>query len=186
MKKMMLLVVVVLSVNVSRAQLIDWDKLNLDNILGKALNVKKGYAPKFSLGNLQIPKINKVAQIINLKNISTATKLFNTFKTGRTIYKVGAYAGTAMTTYSTIRNVVNNAKTQVDEELKKNLKPIIIGGVSTMVIGLVVKFITKKAAYKAVDAFNGVVKKKLKDILSFDAPQPSPYTQAGLALKLSL
>lgn len=182
----MLVLALAFSVNAANAQLIDWDKLNLDNILGKALSVKKGYAPKFSLGNLAIPKIGKVAQIINLKNISTATRLFNTFKTGRAIYKAGAYAGSALALYSSVRNAVNNAKTQVDEELKKNLKPVLIGGVGTIAAGLIIKFLTKAASYKAVDAFNGVVKKKLQDILSFDAPEPSPYTQAGLALKISL
>jgi hypothetical protein len=178
------------SLTAARAQIqlpdFDWGNINLDNILGKVLNVKKGYAPKFSLGNIPIPSIGKVSKIINLKNIETATKLFKTFKTGRTIYKIGTYAGSAVSLYGTIRNAANNAKAQVDEALKQDLKPVIISGLGTIVTGLIVKFVTKKAAYKATDAFNGVVKKTLKDILSFGDPEPSPYVRTGIALKLQL
>jgi hypothetical protein len=185
-KKTITTVALLVTLSVSSRAQINLDNLNLDNILGKVLSVKKGFAPKFSLANVSIPKIAKVASIINLKNISTATKLFNTFKTGRTVYKIGAYTGSALTTYSAIRNAVNNAKTQVDKQLKKGLKTTLIAGGATMATGLLIKFLTKQASYKAVDAFNGVVKKKLKDILSLDAPTPSQYTQAGLALKISL
>lgn len=179
-----------MSLTAAQAQInlpdINWDKLNLDNILGKVLNVKKGFAPKFSLGNIPIPKISKVSKIINLKNIETATKLFKTFKTGRTIYQVGTYAGSLTSLYGTIKNVSNNAKDQVNQELKKTSKAMIISGLGTIATGLIVKFITKKAAYKATDAFNGVVKKTIKDILSFGDPEPSPYVRAGFAIKLQL
>jgi hypothetical protein len=185
-KKIILMLTMVAGMAFSSRAQIDLSNINLDNILGKVLSVKKGWAPKFSLANVSIPKIAKVGEIINVKNIQTATKLFNTFRTGRTIYKIGAYAGSAVTTYSAIRNAVNNAKTQVDQQLKKGLKTTLIAGGATMATGLLVKFLTKAASYKAVDAFNGTVKRKLKDILSFDAPEASPYTQAGLALKISL
>jgi hypothetical protein len=138
------------------------------------------------LGNLSIPKISKVAKIINLKNIESATKLFKTFKTGRTIYQIGTYAGSLTSLYGTIKNAANNAKDQVDQELKKTSKAMIISGLGTIATGLIVKFITKKAAYKAVDVFNGVVKKTIKDILTFGDPEPSPYVRAGFALKLQL
>jgi hypothetical protein len=188
MKKIILLLALCVSMGSARAQLpeIDWGNINLDNLIGKVLSVKKGFAPKFSLGNVPIPAIAKVSKIINLKNIETAKKLFNTFKTGRTIYKIGSYAGSAMSLYGTIKNIANNAKDQVDQQVKKDMKAVIVSGLGSMATGLIVKFITKKAAYKAVDAFNGAVKKKLKDILSLDAPQASPYTQAGIALRVQL
>ncbi len=42
----------------------------------------------------------------------------------------------------------------------------LIAVVSTAATGLIVKFLTKAASYKAVDVFNGVVKNKIKEILS--------------------
>jgi hypothetical protein len=191
MKKILLTVSIsLLFMSATQAQIklpeINWENLKLDNILGKVLSVKKGYAPKFSLGNLSIPKIGKVSKIINLKNIESATKLFKTFKTGRTIYQIGTYAGSLTSLYGTIKNAANNAKAQVDQELKKTSKTMIISGLGTIATGLIVKFITKKAAYKAVDVFNGVVKKTLKDILTFGDPEPTPYVRAGFALKLQL
>ncbi|MBL7728084.1 MAG: hypothetical protein JNM68_10375 [Dinghuibacter sp.] len=190
MKKILVILSLFCCVRSAQAQLqlpeIDWGNLQLDNILGKVLNVKKGFAPKFSLGSLPIPKIGKVSKIINLKNIETARKLFNTFKAGRTVYKFTSYAGSAASLYGTISNIANNAKDQVNQELKKTSKTMIISGLSSVALGLVVKFITKTAAYKAVDAFNGVARKTLKDIISFGDPAPSPYVRAGVALKLQL
>lgn len=190
MKKILVTLSFFCCLNATQAQIqlpdIDWGNLKLDNIIGKALNVKKGFAPKFSLGNIPIPKIGKVSKIINLKNIETAKKLFNTFKAGRTVYQITSYAGSAASLYGTISNISNNAKDKVNEELKKTSKTMIISGLSSVALGLVVKFITKKAAYKAVDAFNGVVKRTIKDILSFGDPAPSPYVRAGVALKLQL
>jgi hypothetical protein len=193
MKKLMVLVVLSGILSTAKAQLIDWNKLNLDNLVGKALQVKKGWAPKFSLGNLDISKIAQVSKIINLKNVQTATKLFNTFKTGRSIYKIGSYVGLATSAYSSVKNIVESNKETITAEAKKLKSDAIkkaqtflaVGGVS-IATGLIIKFLTKKAAYKATDAFNGVIKKKIRDILSFDAPQYSPYTTAGIALKLKL
>jgi hypothetical protein len=57
-----------------------------------------------------------------------------------------------------------------------------VGGVSTVATGLIVKFLTKGAAYKAVDIFNGIVRKKIKDILSV---APASQTMGvGLYVKL--
>jgi hypothetical protein len=191
MKRILLIICIAcFSVTATRAQInlpdIDWSNLKLDNILGKVLNVKKGFAPKFSLGNVNIAKISKVSKIINLKNIETASKLFKTFKTGRTVYQITNYAGSLTSLYGTIKNIANNAKDQVDQELKKTSKTMIISGLASMATGLVIKFITKKAAYKAVDVFNGTVKKTIRDILSVGEPAPSRYTYAGVALKLQL
>ena len=154
---------------------IDFDNLNLDKILGKVLNVQRGFAPKFSLGKISVPKIAKVAEIIGLKKSEQAIKLFNTFKTGRTIYKIAAYAGSAIAAYSAIKAI---DKAAVKEDYQKPL----IGALSSIASGLVVKFLTKGASYKAVDVFNGVVKKKIKDIFSI-APASSTLGM-GLYVKL--
>ncbi len=193
MKKIILLFLLAGSMTTVKAQIFDLKDLNIDGIIGKVLNVKKGWAPKFSLGSLNIDKISKVSKIINLKNVQKATQLFNTFKTGRTIYKIGSYAGLATSAYSTIKNVVESNKealTQAAKDAKadavKKAQNFLVGGGVAILTGVVIKLITKKAAYKATEAFNGMVKKKLSDILSFDAPTASPYTTAGLALKIKL
>ena len=54
---------------------IDFESLNLDKILGKVLNVQRGFAPKFALGKISIPKIVKVAEIIGLKKSEKAKHL---------------------------------------------------------------------------------------------------------------
>lgn len=149
--------------------------ININDIVGKALSVKKGFAPKFSLGKLEIPKVAKVAEIFNVKGNSQALKLFNTFKTGRTVYRVAAIAGTAIAVYGTVRSV--------DKAVKKGeYQKALIGGLSTIGAGLLTKFLTKAAAYKAVDVFNGVVRKKIGDIISV---KPAESTLGvGLYVKL--
>jgi hypothetical protein len=184
--------IVLLSVN-AKAQLIDLKNLDLSSLLGKVMKVKQGWAPKFSFGNLDISKIAKVGKIVNLKNVTTATKLFNTFKAGRTIYKAGAYIGLATTAYSSIKNIVQSNKEALTTEAQrlksegiKQAQKFALAGGGTILTGVLIKLLTKKAASKAADAFNGVVRKKIQDILSFDAPTTSPYTTAGLALKIKL
>ncbi len=154
---------------------IDFKNLNLDNILGKVLNVQKGFAPKFSLGKVGIPKIMKVAEIIGLKKNTQASKLFNTFKTGRTVYRIAEYAGLAVSAYGAIKALDKNA-------LKEEYQKPLTAALSTMASGLIVKLLTKGASYKAVDVFNGIAKKKLKDILSV-APASSTMGM-GLYVKL--
>ena len=92
MNKITALALILMMTGTSASAQIDLDKIldpkkiiNINDILGKALNVKKGFAPKFSLGKLEIPKVAKVAEIFNVKGNAQALKLFNTFKTGRTI-----------------------------------------------------------------------------------------------------
>lgn len=167
----------------------DLNNLNLESILGKVMNVKKGFAPKFSLGKVAIPKIGKVGEVLGLRNNPQVDKLFKTFRTGRTVYKVGAYLGTALTTYGAVKTIANNAKDQISETLKKDAKTVLISGLSAAGLGLAIKFITKKAAYKAVDMFNGKVKDRLQDILSFNASrnaipgvQGAGLTNAGIQI----
>ncbi len=135
---------------------IDINNLSLDKIIGKLLNVQKGFAPKFSLGNQPIDKIFKVAEIIGLKRNEQATKLFNTFKTGRTVYKVASYLGTAISAYAAIK-AIDKAATN------KDYQTALATGLSSIGSGLIVKFLTKGASYKAVDIFNGIIRNKVKD-----------------------
>jgi hypothetical protein len=175
MKKIIILSFIFCAVSNIVAAQIDFNNLNIDKILGKVLNVKRGFAPKFSLGKVPIPKIVKVAEIIGLKNNERAIKLFNTFKTGRTVYKIASYAGGAIAAYSAIKAIDKSA-------LKEDYQKPLIGALSTVASGLLVKFLTKSASYKAVDVFNGIVKKKLKDILSV-APASSTMGM-GVYVKL--
>ena len=154
---------------------IDLNNLNLDKILGKVLNVQRGFAPKFSLGNTPIKKVEKVAEILGLKKNEQIDRLFNAFKTGRTIYKIAAYAGTAIAAYGTIRAIDKSA-------VQSDYKGALISGLSTVASGLLIKFLTKAASYKAVDLFNGIVKKKIKSIFSIGAA--SSYRGMGMYVKL--
>ena len=157
------------------AQQLDLNNINLDKIFGKVLNVQRGFAPKFSLGNTPIKKIEKVAEILGLKKNEQIDRLFNTFKTGRTIYKIAAYAGGAIAAYGAIRAIDKSA-------VQKDYKGALISGLSTIGSGLLVKFLTKGASYKAVDIFNGIVRRKIKDIIGFG---PASSTMGmGLYVKL--
>jgi CTP-dependent riboflavin kinase len=175
MKKVIISCFIICMAAANASAQIDFSNLKLDNILGKVLNVKRGFAPKFSLGKISIPKIAKVAEVIGLKKSTQAIKLFNTFKTGRTVYKIASYAGSAIAAYSAIKAIDKST-------LKEDYQKPLVGALSTIATGLVVKFLTKGASYKAVDVFNGVVKKKLKDILSV-APASSTMGM-GVYVKL--
>jgi hypothetical protein len=176
MKKITVLIFAAGFLTLTATAQIDLSKIiKLDDIIGKVLNVKKGYAPKFSLGSIAIPKIMKVAEIIGVKKNAQAIKLFNTFKTGRVVYRIAEYAGLAISTYSAIKAIDKNA-------LKEQYQKPLTAALTTMASGLVVKLLTKGAAYKAADVFNGIAKKKLKDILSV-APASSTMGM-GLYVKL--
>lgn len=154
----------------------DIDRIpGLEDILGKVMVVKKGFDPKFFLGKTPIPKINKLGEIFGLKQNEDINKLFRTFKTGRTVYKVAAYAGGAIVLYGAIRAVDKAAAA-------KDYKGALVGGLTTIGTGVITKLLTKGASYKAVDIFNGVVRKKIKDIFSV---QPASATMGvGIYVKL--
>ena len=154
---------------------VDLNNIDINEIIGKIMHVQKGFAPKFSLGNTPIQKINKVAEILGLKKNETINRLFNTFKTGRIIYKVASYAGGAIAVYGLIRKLEKSA-TSTD------YSTALYSGLGAVGSGLIVKFLTKGASYKAVDIFNGIVVKKIKGILSV-APATST-TGIGLYIKL--
>ncbi len=175
MKKLIVFCFIIFIATSKVSAQIDFNNLNLDKILGKVMNVKRGFAPKFSLGNVSIPKIAKVAEIIGLKKSEKAIKLFNTFKTGRTVYKIASYAGSAIAAYSAIKAIDKST-------LKEDYQKPLTAALSTVATGLIVKFLTKAASYKAVDVFNGVVRKKIQDIFSI-APASSTIGM-GVYVKL--
>ncbi len=158
-------------------------QIKIEDILGKVtdllgrkelLSVKKGFSPKFNLGKLQINKvgilgeqlkgINVLGTIFNSKGIQDITKLYKTYKTGLVVYKILAGAGTVITTYSAIRGVAGTEKFD-----NKTVKQLLAPAITSILTGVVTKILTKKASYKAVDIFNGVVKKKVKDIFGIGA-----------------
>ena len=154
---------------------IDLNNLDLKDIIGKVMYVQKGFAPKFSLGKTPIEKIEKVQEILGLKQNTEVNRLFKTFKTGRIIYKAAAYAGGAIVVYSLVRKVENSVKSE-------DYNTALYSGISAVGTGLIIKFLTKGASYKAVDIFNGIAVKKIKDIFSIG---PASNT-AGVGLYVKL
>jgi len=154
---------------------IDLNNLDLKDLIGKVVHVQKGFAPKFSLGKTPIEKIAKVQEILGLKQNVEVNRLFKTFRTGRTIYKVAAYAGGAIAIYSLVRKVDNSVKSN-------DYNGALYSGISAIGTGLVIKFLTKGASYKAVDIFNGIAVKKIRDIFSIG---PASNT-AGVGLYVKL
>lgn len=177
MRKLKILLLIfagIIIVQKSSAQ-INLDNLNLEDILGKVMHVQKGFAPKFSLGKTPIDKISKVADILDLKKNVDVNKLFKTFKTGRLIYKVAAYTGSAIAVYSLVRKTEKSVAS-------KDYNAALYSGLGAIGSGLIVKFLTKGASYKAVDIFNGIAVKKIKDIFSL---RPASNTiGVGLYVKL--
>jgi hypothetical protein len=158
-------------------------------LLGKKqlISVKKGFSPVFSLGNLQLNKVGilgeklkgveVLGQIFDTKGIQDITKLYKTYKTGLVVFKVLAAAGTVAAVYSTARGIAGS-----DNFNDKTVKALLVPGVTSLLTGVITKVLTKKASYKAVDIFNGVVTKKIKDIISI-APA-SHTTGIGVYVKL--
>jgi hypothetical protein len=176
--------------NTANAQVKINDILNKVNVLlgsKSVLNVKKGFNPKFSLGNLQLNKvgilgeklkgINVLGKVLDSKKAEQVTGLFKTYKTGLVVYKVLGGIGAAATTYSAIRGAVGEEKFDA-----KTVKQLIWPAVGSLLTGVVTKLLTKKASYKAVDIFNGVVKNKVKDIFKIGAA--SQGNGIGLFVKL--
>ena len=158
-------------------------QVNVKDILGKVndllgskslLKVKKGFSPKFSLGSLQLNKVGILGEqlkgvkvlgkVFNSKGAEKITKLYGTYKTGLVVYKILGGLGAASTAYTTIRGAIGNEKFDA-----KTVKQLIWPAVGSLLTGIVTKLITKKASYKAVDIFNGVVKNKVKDIFHIGA-----------------
>ena len=171
-------------------------QVNVKDILGKVndllgskslLKVKKGFSPKFSLGSLQLNKvgilgeqlkgIGVLGKVFNSKGAANINKLYGTYKTGLVVYKILGGIGAATTAYTTIRGAVGTEKFDA-----KTVKQLIWPAVGSLLTGIVTKLITKKASYKAVDIFNGVVKNKVKDIFKIGAASQG----AGIGLYVKL
>ena len=163
--------------------------IDLDKLLGnaKVLTVKKGFSPVFKLGDFQLNKvgllgeqlkgIEVLGQVFNKKNIDQVTKLYKTYKTGLVVFKVLAAAGTVVAGYSTIRGLTADSKFS-----SATVKATLIPGLTSLATGVITKILTKKASYKAVDIFNGVVKKTIKDI--FSVAPASSNMGVGVYVKL--
>lgn len=154
---------------------IDLNNLDLKDLIGKVMHVQKGFAPKFSLGRTPIQQISKVQEILGLKQNTEVNRLFKTFKTGRIVYKAAAYAGSAIAVYSLVRKTENSVKSQ-------DYNMALYSGISAIGTGLIIKFLTKGASYKAIDIFNGIAVRKIRDIFSIG---PASKT-AGVGLYVKL
>ena len=177
MKKMMMITLMAMTLLCSKITIAQIDLKNIDlrSLIGKVMYVEKGFSPKFSLGKTPINNIPKVAEILGLKKNSEVNKLFNTFRTGRTVYKVGTYAGGAVALYGVYKKIDNSVKSE-------DYDGLLYAGIGTIGTGVIVKLLTKAASYKAVDIFNDIAVKKIIDIFSI-APATST-TGIGIFVKL--
>ena len=116
-----------------------------------------------------------IDEILGLKKSPEVNKLFNTFKTGRTIFHLASYAGSAVALYGVIKSAGDSAS-------RANYKGALVGGLTSALTGIIVKLLTKGAAYKAVDIFNGIAARKIKDI--FSIKPASNNIGIGLYVKL--
>ena len=185
-----LLMIISFSFGKANAQVKIDDIINqAKGLLGKKqlLSVRKGFSPVFSLGSLQLNKIGILGEklkgvevlghIFDSKGVQDITKLYKTYKTGLVAFKVLAAAGTVAAAYSTVRGIAGT-----DNFSDKTVKALLVPGLTSVLTGVITKILTKKASYKAVDIFNGVVTKKIKDIISV-APA-SHTTGIGVYVKL--
>lgn len=99
MKKYLFSIIISLFLTIPTFGQIDLNNLNSRELLGQFVTVENGFSPKFYIGNTKIPKVEKVAEILGLKRNEEINKLFKTFRTGRTVFKVASYAGTAVALY---------------------------------------------------------------------------------------
>src|SRR5687768_5174140 len=191
MKKIVSAIVLLTCLHLSASAQVKLEDLPgmLDQLLvkSKLLTVKKGFNPVFKLGDVQINKIGILGeklkgveilgQIFDKKRIGQVTKLYKTYKTGLVVFKVLAAAGTAVTVASTVKGLAAEEKFD-NATVKKMLYPAL----TSIATGVITKILTKKASYKAVDLFNGVVQKTIKDI--FSVAPASSNIGVGLYVKL--
>ena len=167
-------------------------QIKVEDILGKVgellgkkeiLTVRKGFSPVFLLGNLQINKVGILGEqlkgvevlgnIFSSKGVQDITKLYKTYKTGLVVFKVLAAAGTAVAAYSAVKGISSD---------NKKIAGTLFPAATSLLTGVIIKVLTKKASYKAVDIFNGIVKKKIKDI--FSVAPASSNMGVGVYVKL--
>ena len=173
----------------AQIKLEDLQNLNIGDILGKTkiLKVKKGFSPIFKLGNYQVNTtgllgehlkgVNILGDIFQTKGIDKVLGFYKTYKTGLVVYKILAAAGTVVTVVGTVKGIT--AKQNFNDQTVKTMLYPALGSIAT---GVITKLLTKAASYKAVDIFNGVARKTIKDILSV---KPASSTMGvGLYVKL--
>lgn len=163
--------------------------IDLNKILGqsKLLEVKKGFNPVFSLGKYQINKVGILGEklkgveilgdILGKKNVGNIMKMYGTYKTGLVVYKILSSAGTVVAVASVVKGATVDGKFN-----DKTVKAMLYPAIASLASGVITKVVTKAASYKAVDLFNGVARKTLKDILSV---KPASQT-LGLGLYVQL
>jgi hypothetical protein len=172
-----------------QVKLEDLKDFNIGDILSKTklLKVKKGFSPVFSIGNYQVNTVGLLGEklkgvsilgdILDTKGIAKIMSMYKTYKTGLVVFKILSSAGTIVTVAGVVKGLSDSDKFN-DATVKKMLYPA-LAGVAT---GIITKILTKAASYKAVDIFNGVVRNKIKDILSVKAA--STTMGVGLYVKL--
>ena len=191
MKKLITILSLLITITINSYAQIKIDDIlgTVTDLLGKKslLTVKKGFSPKFSLGKLQLNKVGILGEqlkgvkllgtIFNSKRAQDITNLYKTYKTGLVTYKILAGAGTLVSGYSAIK-----AATSTGGLTNKEVKQLLTPAITSLITGVVTKILTKKASYKAVDIFNGIVKKKVKDIFNIGAA--SSGVGVGVFVKL--
>ena len=167
----------------------DLKDLNIAELLGKAkvLKVRKGFSPVFSIGNYQINTVGLLGEklkgvsilgeILDKRGVEKIMGLYKTYKTGLVVFKILGAAGTAVTVLSAVKGFT--AEQNFND---KTVKQLLYPAVASLLTGVITKVLTKKASYKAVDIFNGVVRNKIKDIFSI---QPASAS-LGLGLYVKL
>ncbi len=173
----------------AQIKLEDLQNFKIGDILGKTklLKVEKGFNPIFKLGNYQVNTagllgehlkgVNILGDIFQTKGIEKVLGLYKTYKTGLVVYKILGAAGTIVTLVGTVKGFTDKQNFN-DQTVKTMLYPA-LGSIAT---GVITKLLTKAASYKAVDIFNGVARKTIKDILSV---KPASSTLGvGLYVKL--
>lgn len=162
---------------------------NIDDILKqtKILTVKKGFNPVFNLGKYQINKngllgeklkgVGILGDIFEKRGGDKVLKLYKTYKTGLVVFKVLAATGTAVAAYSTVKGAV-----ETDGFNTKTVKAMLYPALASVATGIITKILTKQASYKAVDIFNGIAKKTIKDI--FSVAPASSNIGVGIYVKL--
>ena len=188
--KILLALILVLSVTQASAQIKLGDiPFDLDKILQQTnlLTVKKGFNPVFNIGKYQINKngllgeklkgVAILGDIFEKRGGNKVLKLYKTYKTGLVVFKILAAAGTAVAGYSTVKGALDK-----DGFNDKTVKAMLYPALTSIATGVITKIITKKASYKAVDIFNGIAKKTIKDI--FSVAPASSNVGVGIYVKL--
>ncbi len=157
----------------AQIKLEDLKNLKLEDILGKTklLSVEKGFSPVFKLGNYQVNTVgllgeklkgvNILGEIFDKKGVGQIMGMYKTYKTGLVVFKILGAAGTVVTVIGAVKGF-----TATENFNDPSVKGLLYPAVGSIATGVITKLLTKAASYKAVDIFNGIARKTIKDILS--------------------